>query len=244
MRALVLLLTGASLLPGAAHAQDGCNRNPTELEVAEARSLFIDGSEDVEAFRWADAIPKFERSYSLSCAPSALYNLAMALRALGRHRDARDAFDRLLGGHPELSEDLRENATTFRAEEAARVAVLLLAGIDPDVRPAIHFDGRDVLDDGERPLRIETDAGAHSLVATIPEHQPFLWEGRLGDGQVETVELRFTPIPRGGGDALPIVLGIGAALLVAAGVAVGVVLWEDAQIRPFNPDRLVTVSGG
>lgn len=246
MRLLLLLLASAPLwLAGAAHAQDGCNRSPTEIEVDEARSLFIDGSRDVEGFRWADAIPKFERSYALSCAPSALYNLAMALRALGRHRDARDAFDRLLGAHPDLSGDLRANAETYRREEAARVAVLLLAGVDPNARPEIHFDGQDVLDDGSRPVRIETDAGEHSLVATLADHEPFLWEGRLGDGQTETVELRFTPIPRGGGvDVLPILLGVGAALLVAAGVVVGVVLWEDAQVQPLNPDRLVTVDGG
>src|SRR5690606_36962585 len=134
-RAPSLMIAGALLLvAGRAQAQSACNVSPTQLEVDEARSLFIDGSGDVEGFRWADAIPKFERSYALSCAPSALYNLAMALRALGRHRDARDAFDRLLGDHPDFSGELRELAVRYRREEAARVAVLLLAGIDPDMR--------------------------------------------------------------------------------------------------------------
>jgi hypothetical protein len=241
---LVAAVAASMLVAGAAEAQSGCNQSPTQLEVNEARSLFIDGSGDVEGFRWADAIPKFERSYALSCAPSALYNLAMALRALGRHREARDAFDRLLGEHPDFGGEPRELAARYRREEAARVAVLLLAGIDPDTRPEIHFDGRDVLDDGTRPVRIETDAGAHSLVATIPSHQPFLWEGRLGDGQTETVEVRFTPISQGGGvDLLPILLGVGAAVLAAAGIAIGVVLWQDAQVQPLSPGRLVSVDG-
>jgi hypothetical protein len=237
---LVVCLLGAS----SARAQD-CNAHASPSDVERARALFIDGSQDVEGYRWADAIPKFEEAYALSCASSALYNLAMALRALGRHREARDAFDRLIANHPDLGGELRSNAEQYRREEAARVAVLLLAGIEPDVRPEISFDGEEVTDDGARPLRIETDAGAHSLVAQIAAHQPFLWEGRVGDGQTETIDLRFVPLPQGGGvDVLPIILGIAAALLVGAGIGLGVFLWDDAQVRPLTPGRMVTVSGG
>ncbi len=240
-----LCLALLALAPSA-RAQD-CNRSAGASDVSRARALFIDGSRDVEGFRWADAIPKFEESYALSCAPSALYNLAMALRALGRHRDARDAFDRLLANHPDLAGDLRSNSEQYRREEAARVAVLLLAGLEPNMDPDISFDGQSVGDDGARPLRIETDAGAHTLVAQIPEHQPFLWEGRVGDGQTQTIELRFVPIPRGGGgdEILAIILGVTAAAVIAGAIGLGVFLHDDAQVRPLNPsDRTVTVSGG
>lgn len=244
LRFALALAAGCALAAPRAQAQD-CNRAASPAQVERARTLFIDGSGDVEAYRWADAIPKFEESYALSCAPSALYNLAMALRALGRHREARDAFDRLLGNHPDLGGELRSNAEQFRREEAARVAVLLLAGIEPDVRPTLSFDGEEVTDDGSRPLRIETDAGAHSLIAQIALHQPFLWEGRIGDGQTQTIDLSFVPLPQGGGtDVLPIILGITAAILVGAGIGLGVFLWDDAQVRPLSPDRFVTVSGG
>ena len=239
-RILGLVLALFVVAPSA-HAQE-CNREASPADVERARTLFIDGSRDVEAYRWADAIPKFEQAYALSCAPSALYNLAMALRALGRHREARDAFDRLIANHPDLAGELRANSEQYRREEAARVAVLLLAGIEPDMEPEISFDGQPVSDDGSRPLRIETDAGAHSLVAQIAAHQPFLWEGRLGDGQTQTVELSFVPLPTGGGvDVVPIILGIAAAVLVAGGVGLGVFLWEDAQVRPLS-ERTVTVS--
>ncbi|HEY8428372.1 MAG TPA: tetratricopeptide repeat protein [Sandaracinaceae bacterium] len=239
----VVLACALSFAAAEARAQD-CNREAGVRDVERARSLFIEGSRDVESYRWADAIPKFEEAYALSCAPSALYNLAMALRALGRHREARDAFDRLLANHSDLGGELRTNAEQYRREEAARVAVLLLAGFGPDVRPDISFDGQGVTDDGTRPLRIETDAGAHTLVAQIPAHQPFLWEGRLGDGETRSVELTFEPLPAGGFDALPLVLGITAAVLVGAGIGLGVFLWDDAQLRPLNPDRAVSVSGG
>lgn len=240
------LLLGAVVIaalagPTTARAQETCT--PSE-DVEEARSLFIAGSQAVDAGRWADAIESFERSYELSCAPSALYNLAMALRALGRHRDARDAFDRLLRLHPDLSGELRQNADTHRREVANRVAILELVGIAPERRPEITFDGAAVPDSGARPIVLETDAGRHSLVARIPDHQAFLWDGSLTDGQRETIEVSFLPLPEGGGfDALPLILGIVAAGLVAGGVAVGYVVWDEMQIRPLNPDRVVTVGG-
>ncbi len=240
--ASLLLLVGLVTSAGVARAQE-CNAHASDAEVERARSLFVDGSHDVEAYRWSDAIPKFEQSYALSCAPSALYNLAMALRALGRHHEARDAFDRLLADHEALDDERRRTAETYRQEEAARVAVLLLAGLDPDTHPELHFDGEDVGDEGERPIRIEADAGAHSLIARIPEHRPFVWEGRLGDGQHETLQVVFEALVNGGGDdwVLPLVLSlVGAAVAAGAGV-LGWYLWEDAQVRPLTPNRLVTV---
>lgn len=242
--ASVIVVFALAWSAGPASAQQ-CNAHPSDADVDRARSLFVDGSHDVEGFRWADAIPKFEQSYALSCAPSALYNLAMALRALGRHREARDAFDRLLSEHPDLGGELQSTAETYRREEAARVAVLELAGIEPTVQPEIHFDGEDVPDPGERPIRIETDAGAHSLIARIPEHQPFVWEGRLGDGQRQTLDVHFDALPVSGGDdfLLPLLLSIGAAIVIGVGVGVGWYLWDDAQVRPLTPDRLVTVGG-
>lgn len=235
--ALLVLLTA---LPGVAGAQGPCTPNRSELE--EARALFVAGSAAVEAGRWADAISSFERAYALSCAASALYNLALARRALGRHREARDDFDRLLRDHPDMPPELRRSATTYRQEEAARVAVLELTGIAPDANPDVRFDGAPILT-GERPILIETNAGSHSLVAQIPEHRPFLWDGTLGDGQRETIEVRFVPLPRlpppGGFDWTWVVLGVVAAGVIAATIAIAVVLQDGAQLQPFSPGRVV-----
>lgn len=221
----------------------GCAGGSDPGSLQSARQLFIDGSADVEAGRWADAIESFERAYALSCAPSALYNLAMAQRALGRHRAARDSFDRLLRDHPNLTGELQTNTVNYRREEAARVAVLELAGFDADTRPEISFDGEPVADSGQRPLQIETDAGSHSLVLQIPDYRPFLWEGRLRDGQRETVNVSFQPLPigEGGFEVWPIIVGVGLALLAGAGIAVGIYLWDDAQLDPLQPDRQVNL---
>lgn len=213
---------------------------PTDAELEEAQALFIAGAAAVDAGRWADAISSFERSYALSCRVAALYNLAMALRALGRHREARDTFDRLVRDHADIPDELRQTVANFRREEANRVAVLELAGIDPAVSPDVSFDGRAVPDVSSRPIRIETDAGAHSLVARIPEHQPFVWEGELVDGQREAVDVSFEPIVVAEGvDPFAIIGPILAAVAIGVGIGLGVYFYDEAQLDPLNPNRFL-----
>lgn len=223
------LLLGAA----AARAQP---RELSDAEREEARALFVAGSAAVESGRWADAVGSFERAYQLTRAPSALYNLAVALRALGRHREARDAFARLLGEH-ELDDSMRARATTMRQEEAARVAVLELVGLDDRPGTTLRFDGRDVPDPGERPVRIETDAGSHTLIAERAGFERFVWQGTLGDGAHETVRIALRP--SGDDTAVHVVLVVTAVVALAAGGAVlGWVLHEDAQVAPRYPQRV------
>jgi hypothetical protein len=120
-------------------------------------------------------------------------------------------------------------------EERARVAVLSLAGLDGAIRHALHFDGRDVPDTGERPLQVETDAGTHTLVAEREGMERFVWEGSLTDGQHLGVEVLFQPIPTGRSDdtAVHWVIAIATtAAVIAGGVVLGYFLWEGAQVQP------------
>src|SRR5688500_19004116 len=64
--------------------------------VDQEREHYVRGLEAARREAWSDAVVHFRLSYELSGTSASLYNLAVALRALGRHRDARDAFDRLL----------------------------------------------------------------------------------------------------------------------------------------------------
>ncbi len=230
------------LAPGAARAQRRCE--PTDTDIQEAQALFVAGAAAIDAGRWSDAIDSFSRAYTLTCAPSALYNYGVALRALGRHREARDAFDRLLTDHPDLGGETRDNAVAFRGEEAARVAVLELVGVDPEARPELSLDGRAIADSGARPITLETDAGSHSVIARIPEHQPFVWEGELADGQRERVPVVFAEIPaaeEGGVDPLAIIIPVLVAAAIAGGVTAGILLQEDAQLAPDHPTRLIRI---
>ena len=237
-----LLVTSLALAPTEAEAQLRCNR--VESQQEEALALFVAGLDAVEALRWSDAVERLEQAYVISCQYAALYNLGIALRALGRHREARDAFEHLLAEHPDMPEEMRANAQTYRSEESGRVATLELLGLEPGLRPELSFDGRPVADDGRRPLEIETDAGTHSLIARLPQHQPFVWEGSLGDGQRESVSIDFEAIVGGDRfDPTGVIIGIVAAVLVAGGVVGGVLGYEATRLQPLYPSRTVPVGG-
>lgn len=242
-----LLLCLASLLvgPGSVAAQErlACSHDP-ENET-EARALFQAGVAATNQERWADAISSLRRAYELSCHGPALFNLGYSLRALGRHREARDVLTQLLGDHADLPDNIRLNAQQFLDQERGRVAVLELLELDAGTRPEIVLDGRTVADPGTRPVRLETDAGTHALVLRIDAHQPFLWNGELADGQVERVVVEFVPIPTGGGGGFEwgwVVFGVVAAAAVAGGIVAAVLLQEDAQLDPLS-DRVIRLGG-
>src|SRR5690348_4287673 len=92
----------ALLLPASAAFADPPeppSREPSQAQIDQARGLFVRGTSFVENGQWADAISTFSQAYELSGVPPALYNVAFALRALGRHVESRDAFEALLERH-------------------------------------------------------------------------------------------------------------------------------------------------
>lgn len=167
---------------------------PTQAARDEAKALYVAGNRAVEQGRWADALSSFDRSYELSGAAAALFNAATTLRALGRHVDARDAFALLLDRHKKLDPEIKKKAETMLAEERARVASLILAGL-PAMHPELRLliDGNASADDGSRPLSLEIDPGRHSVNVEAARSKPFSWEGTLGDGEKKTVTVRMLP---------------------------------------------------
>ena len=212
----------------------------TPSEIEEARALFVAGSAAIENGRWSDAISSFERAYAITNAPSALFNRAFSLRALGRHREARDDFARLLEDH-ELEASMRTDAERYLREERARVAVLELAGL-ADVPHALRLDGRDVADSGDRPLTLDTDAGEHSITAEREGYESFRWEGTLSDGERRRLDVVLQPLalalspetPQGDDTAVHVVIVIAVlAALAAGGAVLGWYLQDQAQVQPL-----------
>ena len=238
---LTLLLVPELVHPERAAAQT-TQRELTAAEREEARALFVAGSAAVESGRWADAVSSFERAYVLTGAPSALYNLALALRALGRHREARDAFDRLLREHTIDDPALRAEAEQMRADEAVRVAVLELVGLEDGVEHSVRLDGREIEDRGQRPLEVESDAGTHTLVAEREGHRPFVWEGSLADGARRSVRVLFQPLTTasaGDDTAVHVVIVVAVVAALAPGGAVlAWALHEEAQVQPLYPQQV------
>lgn len=231
------VLLVAALTPSLVEAQRG-DLSPTEIE--EARALFVAGSAAIENGRWSDAVSSFERAYAITHAPSALFNRAFSLRALGRHREARDDFSRLLTEH-ELEDSMRSDAERYLREERARVAVLELAGL-AEVPHALRLDGRDVADSGDRPLTLDVDAGEHAITAEREGYEPFRWEGTLSDGERRRLDVVLQPLtlalgpeaPRGDDTAVHVAIVIAViAALAAGGAVLGWVLQESAQVQPL-----------
>ncbi len=238
---LVAALIASLFVSGRAEAQ---RRELTPTEIEEARALFVAGSAAIENGRWSDAVSSFERAYAITGAPSALFNRAFALRALGRHREARDDFARLLTEH-DLEASMRTDAERYLAEERARVAVLELAGL-AEVPHALRLDGRDLADAGDRPLRLDLDAGEHSLTAEREGYEPFRWEGTLADGERRRLDVVLQPLaltleaPRGDDTAVHVVIVVAViAALAAGGAVLGWTLQESAQVQPLYDRRVM-----
>lgn len=181
----LLAFLAVGVVASNASAQD------SDTSREQARALFVAGTEAASEGRWADSLQHFEQAYVLSGVPTALFNAAMALRALGRQRDARDAFDRLMSQHPET--DAAADARAIRDEVAARIAVFELTGLDPSGDYQLRLDGQLVEPDIATITEIESDPGHRAVVAERPGYETWAWEGDLSDGQRLRLDVTMAP---------------------------------------------------
>lgn len=227
----LILVTGLVAVASAGSAQT------TDANRDAARDAFLRGQEAADSGRWADALREFEQAYLMSGVPTALFNAGMALRALGRHKEARDTFDRLIESHPDSP--ATEQARPLRDEEAARVAVLELAGLDPGAEYELRLDGRRLDVPVAEVTEVEVDPGQHGVSAEREGYETFTWEGRLTDGARERIEVVMAEIERqqtteeGSSIAKSPILWIAVAVVVVGG-AVGLGFWlaKDDGIEP------------
>ncbi|HEY8427156.1 MAG TPA: tetratricopeptide repeat protein [Sandaracinaceae bacterium] len=218
------------LWASAAHAQlPDPPPAPTDADVARARALFVEGVQHAQDRRWDEALDAFLRSYATSGSPAALFNVGSALRELGRYREARDAFDRLLED-PALDDDTRARAEELRTETAARVARVRLEGVPPgEARVTGAGAPRET---PERPIELELDPGARALGVELPGYAPWRWSGTLAPGAELVLDASLSSLSAG--DPLPWFLG--AAGIVIAGVIVALVVADaEAQLDPRTP---------
>jgi hypothetical protein len=205
----------------------------------EAREAFLRGTEAAEAERWADSERAFRRAYELSGAPSALFNEAVALRALGRHVQACDAFARLLSLPREVVGDaMRAQAEHLRAESSTRVATLELAGSglsDAEVR----VDGVLLAPDVPQ-SRVPVDEGEHVLIVTRPGQPPFTRRVSVAGGEHARV---LVPASLPGGSPRSrrarALWWIAGTVAVVAGASVAAILATRNDDEPLEP-RAVT----
>jgi len=189
LREVMLAWALIAAIPAVAAAQ-GAEAEPAPID---AREAFRRGSEAAAEERWADSERWFRRAYEASGVSSALFNQAVALRALGRHVEARDAFAELLRG--EVDPTVEQTARGLMEQSAARVATIELAGLEAGEEHGIQLDGVSQVDDGSRPLVLEADEGSHSVLVVRPGYEPYTWSGELAPGATEVVSVELEAVP-------------------------------------------------
>jgi hypothetical protein len=91
----------------------------------EARTLFDRGKESMGAGRFAEASDLFQRSLLLVPKPSAAFNLAVALRGMGRPKESAEVFGHLLAGkYGKLPAERRAEIQSLVREVEADVSTL------------------------------------------------------------------------------------------------------------------------
>lgn len=237
------LLVGLAIAMCSASGAGAQDRTSTlsESDRAQARALFAAGGAAIDAGRWADAVDSFRRAYELTGAPSALFNTAFALRALGRYREAAQAFGELLALEG-ISDSVRAQATELRDEVRGRLALVRLLGLEAEARYVVRLDGEGIDDTGTRPLVLQADPGRHTLDVSRPGFVRFEWAGSLEDGQMLDLGVELAREAEraggegggGGGNVLEepwlwIVIG---ALVIGGAVVGGWYADDQAQLRP------------
>jgi tetratricopeptide (TPR) repeat protein len=195
-------------------------------DLDRARQAYARGLEAAEDGQWPRALEEFTRSYDLSPTGVALYNRATALRALGRHLEARDALRSLLAEHRDLDADLRDAAIEMRDEEAARIGTFSIEGLfGHDV---VRLDGRRVATAAE----IEVDAGDHAIEVERDARLVLAWSGPVEGAAIQRLQIRedgVDPIDGSSGDPLPwILIGLGGAAAIGLAVAIALIAAPSA----------------
>jgi hypothetical protein len=199
-------------------------RRPSDDDVARARERFVHGVALGEERRWEEALAEFTQSYALSGSPVALFNIASTLRELGRVREARDAFDRLLEDR-ELDAEARATAESMRADVAAHIAVVTIDRVPSGLARVSANDELRVETDA-RPIDLELDPGQYSILVALDGRGEWRWTGRLRHGAQERVSADF---PGDSGDDVLVWVLAGAGAAVAIGLAIGLAVYDAEQ---------------
>lgn len=211
------------------------NDKPSDADTA--RELYVSGHEAARVGRWADALKRFEASFSLAPNAATLFNIAVAMRSLGRHKEARNAFDRLLQSYgAELDEPTRTQAKTLRAEEAARLAVVRVTTFVPCM---LRIDGALSSDRGVAERVVEVDAGRRAFSVECPKRKPMTRELKVAEGARTQLTLKppllkpivVTRVTPARSPVPWVLVGVGGAAALAGAILFGVSFADRAAVE-------------
>jgi hypothetical protein len=166
----------------------------TEATNPEAARLFEEGERlfatDAD---YPAALDRFRRSYDLEPSARALNGVVVAHQMLGRHVEAFEGLERLIAEFgPTLSEGQRARIQRRQDELRARIGVVEIRADQRDAR--VLVDGSEL---GRGPLRtqVRVSPGSHTIVATLPGHDPATRAVVVAAGGTVTADIVLAPIP-------------------------------------------------
>ncbi|HEY3352799.1 MAG TPA: tetratricopeptide repeat protein, partial [Polyangia bacterium] len=165
--ALALALLGAG---HAAQAQPrAADPKPAADPKHKAARLVDEGVAHFNAGRHDTALAWFRAAYEVYPSPKIHLNIGEALRKLGRHAAAAEAYDRFLvetAGAPEVKSERRRRAELALGELIRRLGRLLLPALPPGATVTVDDEPR-----RPRPGRpLYVAPGAHRVGAAAPGH--------------------------------------------------------------------------
>lgn len=233
----LMLLVLATTWPESALAQSvqGPTGTVRPEDENRARELYSTGANAVENGDAERGLEMFERSFELSGAYLPLYGIAVVLAELTRFDEAYDAAVQLLA-RDDLPADLRRNAVLLRDRCAREVALLQVRDLpEPGGELRLELNGISHPDSGMRPLTLALLPGTHDVGARWPGND-FFWDGDLRAGQRVSISALEESDPFYSTTWFWVVTG--TAVAVVAGIIVGVVLHNNAQLDPSTENVL------
>ncbi len=159
-----------------------------------ARELFRQGTEDVDAGRYAEALDKFRRVAAVKETPPVRFNIARCEESLGKTGAALadfEAAERDARADPNHASDEVARLAHERAEAIrAKVPRLTLAAASPPAGLAVSLDGSKVAD-GTLGVPLPVDPGKHVVDATAPGRDPFHAEVALAASEAKRVDIEL-----------------------------------------------------
>jgi hypothetical protein len=191
--ACLALAVAALSAPGVAEAQR-TNRQQT----AAARSLFERGLQHFDAHEFPAAAEAFQRSYDLRPSPVVGYNLASALRELGRLVDATEVLRAVVHAE-DAPPPVAAAAQAMLDELEPRLGRLVIRVDGPVDSVELRIDER-VLSSAVVGVLVPADPGRHRIVAsrdgeTIAEATVSITEGRPSETTLVVPPLPEPAVP-------------------------------------------------
>ncbi|MBX3187100.1 MAG: hypothetical protein KF819_08800 [Labilithrix sp.] len=254
-RALLVLASGVALTAFAPRV-----RAQTDDELKAARELFQEAYKDEQEKRHDAALEKFERVARVKESGSVRYRIAANLEALGRLREARDAFRALAvsrGATAPADQEIVKGAAerAHALDKRLPHLVIRLEGWPPEARTTV--DGAAV-PASTSARTVDVDPGEHVVGVTAPGVQPYEQTLTASEGADVNVTvpppapLASAPPPPAEGEAAAprgpdrtlgyVALAAGGVLLVSSAIMLAVREGDIGTLEQSCPNDVCPVA--